>query len=114
MLKNLPGAWNISIQSADKQTTPAFASREASGLRSAMPAKSDTVGSAKTGPVANQAGGNERIRLDQVRLKQAGFDPGPIDGILGPKTKAAKQRYLTSLRGKTSTHPSKVGLSPER
>jgi peptidoglycan hydrolase-like protein with peptidoglycan-binding domain len=114
MLKNLPGAWNISIQSADKQTTPAFASREASGLRSAMPAKSDTVGSAKTRPVANQAGGNERIRLDQVRLKQAGFDPGPIDGILGPKTKSAMERYQTSLRGKTSTQPSKVGLSPER
>ena len=114
MLKNLQGAWNVPIQSADKQTAPAFASREASGLRSAMPAKSDTVGSAKTRPVANQAGGNERIRLDQVRLKQAGFDPGPIDGILGPKTKSAMERYQTSLRGKTSTQPSKVGLSPER
>ena len=29
----------------------------------------------------------------QIHLKQAGFDPGPLDGILGPKTKSAICRY---------------------
>ena len=41
--------------------------------------------------------GNQKIRQEQLRLRDAGFDPGPIDGILGPKTKAATQRYQKSL-----------------
>lgn len=31
----------------------------------------------------------------QARLKHAGFDPGPIDGILGPRTEQALRRYQT-------------------
>jgi peptidoglycan hydrolase-like protein with peptidoglycan-binding domain len=50
----------------------------------------------------NQVPGNEKIRQEQLRLRDAGFDPGPIDGILGPKTKAAMQRYQKSLRLKNS------------
>jgi len=30
----------------------------------------------------------------QLQLKQAGYDPGPIDGVLGPKTLAALQQYI--------------------
>ncbi len=33
----------------------------------------------------------------QVRLRDAGFNPGPIDGILGPRTKIAAQNYQSSL-----------------
>lgn len=29
----------------------------------------------------------------QIRLKGAGFDPGPIDGVYGPKTEAAWKAY---------------------
>ena len=36
---------------------------------------------------------SEKIRQEQLRLRDASFDPGPIDGILGPKTKVAMQRY---------------------
>jgi peptidoglycan hydrolase-like protein with peptidoglycan-binding domain len=112
MLKNLPSAWDISIQSAGKQILPSFASGETSRLRSAVLAKSDTLGIPKTGVAAKQTTENEKIRLDQLRLKQAGFDPGPIDGILGPKTKSAMQRYQASLRTRNSTGSSKVGLHP--
>ncbi|HEU4341018.1 MAG TPA: peptidoglycan-binding domain-containing protein, partial [Candidatus Binatia bacterium] len=38
----------------------------------------------------------EKIRRLQEQLRQAGFDPGPIDGIIGPKTSSALQRYQTS------------------
>ena len=29
----------------------------------------------------------------QLTLKDSGFDPGPIDGILGPKTREAIKRF---------------------
>ena len=34
-----------------------------------------------------------QIRLVQHRLKASGFNPGPIDGIFGAKTKAALRGY---------------------
>lgn len=34
-----------------------------------------------------------QIRLVQLRLKAAGYDPGPIDGLFGPKTKTALRKY---------------------
>ena len=40
--------------------------------------------------------GNQEIRRAQERLKAAGFDPGPIDGILGPQTKSALEKYRSS------------------
>ena len=33
----------------------------------------------------------------QTILKNAGFDPGPIDGIVGPKTRAGVESYINSL-----------------
>jgi Putative peptidoglycan binding domain len=36
---------------------------------------------------------SEGVRLTQVRLKDAGFDPGPIDGRRGAKTTAALLRF---------------------
>ncbi len=39
----------------------------------------------------------ELIKALQMRLREAGFDPGPIDGILGPKTKAAARNYHSSF-----------------
>jgi hypothetical protein len=35
----------------------------------------------------------EEIRVIQVRLKDAGFDPGTVDGIWGPNTRAAVARF---------------------
>ena len=37
----------------------------------------------------NDLKGAELIRMAQLTLKDSGFDPGPIDGILGPKTREA-------------------------
>ena len=37
----------------------------------------------------------DEIRLLQVRLKDAGFDAGPIDGVMGLKTKSALFRALS-------------------
>ncbi len=35
------------------------------------------------------------VVIAQTRLKQRGYDPGPIDGQFGPKTEAAVRAYQT-------------------
>lgn len=42
--------------------------------------------------VKNGSSGQE-VRMLQEKLKQAGFDPGPVDGVFGPKTQAAVQDF---------------------
>jgi putative peptidoglycan binding protein len=44
-------------------------------------------------PVVVMAYGDWRVGQAQELLKAAGVDPGPIDGVLGPRTKAALRRY---------------------
>ena len=58
-------------------------------------------------PVAAQT--NEEIRILQLRLRDAGFDPGPFDGIMGQKTRSALQQYEASQRGKKT----KISLTTE-
>ncbi len=44
--------------------------------------------------VSHHAGGRQMTILDlQKALKRAGFDPGPLDGISGPKTRAAIKAF---------------------
>jgi peptidoglycan hydrolase-like protein with peptidoglycan-binding domain len=54
----------------------------------------------KMAGVSQRAESPEEIRILQLRLRDAGFDPGPFDGVMGPKTRLALQLYETSQRGK--------------
>ena len=47
-------------------------------------------------PAVIAAHGDWRIGQAQERLKAAGFNPGSIDGVLGPQTKEALRRYQAS------------------
>jgi len=38
------------------------------------------------------------IRIVQTRLKESGFDPGPIDGLAGKRTLAALNAYRKSIQ----------------
>lgn len=42
-----------------------------------------------------QAGGmsSETVRKAQQALKDKGFDPGPVDGIMGPQTREAVKKF---------------------
>jgi peptidoglycan hydrolase-like protein with peptidoglycan-binding domain len=95
MLKNLPPTLNQDLRAADRQTPLP------SEVKS-YPVAAKSAGIEKMTGSANRTPGNEKIRQEQLRLRDAGFDPGPIDGILGPKTKAAMQRYQRSLALKNS------------
>ena len=46
---------------------------------------------------ANQLSPSD-IRTVQTRLKESGFDPGPIDGLAGKRTLAALNAYRESIR----------------
>lgn len=44
-------------------------------------------------PAVLAAQGDQQVREAQELLRAAGFDPGPIDGMLGQKTRTALRRY---------------------
>ena len=52
----------------------------------------------------------DEIRELQGRLKAVGLDPGPIDGVVGPRTTAALQKY-GAARALANPEPSKVVLA---
>lgn len=54
----------------------------------------------ETSRVSDVPQSREEIRVLQLRLRDAGFDPGPFDGVMGPKTMAALQQYEASDRVK--------------
>ena len=41
--------------------------------------------------------GRDAVKSLQTQLRDAGFDPGPIDGVMGPRTRSALQKYNASV-----------------
>lgn len=65
--------------------------REVPGVRAV---KNDlTLASAGRQPGAVVDGSQEHVKAAQEALKEKGLDPGPIDGIMGPKTASALREY---------------------
>jgi peptidoglycan hydrolase-like protein with peptidoglycan-binding domain len=61
--------------------------------------------------VAQAVHTREEIRILQLRLRDAGFDPGQVDGLMGPKTKSALAQYEASRGGeKTKASLSKPSV----
>ena len=65
------------------------------------PASAQSGAKAATAEAATPKAGtaSRQTRTDHVRQLQralitAGYDPGPVDGIFGPRTKAALQQYV--------------------
>ena len=97
LLKDLPWTLDNNFQTSER---PAL-SPSSSEKQNQMEFKSLAVADAKNEsdrviPAAAKTPGKEEIQVVQGRLKEAGFDPGPIDGVLGPKTRWALQQYRTS------------------
>jgi len=42
----------------------------------------------------SKAAPSSHVRELQQALQQSGYDPGPVDGIMGPRTKAALRNYV--------------------
>jgi len=59
----------------------------------------DTTPTTPTTDTTPSVSGNEAVRNAQTLLKNAGFDPGVIDGLNGPNTKAAAEAYINAAKG---------------
>jgi peptidoglycan hydrolase-like protein with peptidoglycan-binding domain len=97
MLKNLPPILDRELQTADRRTFVPSEEKSYPVVARLVRIEPDKITTS-----GNQTLSSEKIRQEQSRLRGAGFDPGPVDGILGPKTKAAIQRYKRSLALKNS------------
>ena len=114
MVKDLPATLDNQVQTSEKMPSPISASEKQlqpapSKASPATESVRDEAG--KVNAAADKSPSKEDIRLLQIQLKAAGFDPGPFDGMLGPKTKSALQQYRTVNGTSTSRKlPSGVGI----
>ena len=99
-------SFSVSVSEKQKSVGPGFT--RGSHAQSAIHPPAST-GASKQTSTSIAAQTNEEIRILQLRLRDAGFDPGPFDGVMGPKTRSALQQYEASQRGKKS----KVNLTTE-
>ena len=76
----------------------------------------DTAGTSKAGTGTGNGAGSDEVRATQKALQDKGMDPGPIDGIIGPKTVAAlkafqKDQKLTETGRLDEPTREKLGVS---
>ena len=114
MVKEWSATLENQVQTSDRMPSPMPASEKQlqpapSKASPATESVRDEAG--KMNAAADKSPSREEIRLLQSQLKAAGFDPGPFDGMLGPKTKSALQQYRTVYGSSTSRKLSSgVGL----
>jgi peptidoglycan hydrolase-like protein with peptidoglycan-binding domain len=107
-IKDLPDRLENSVQDLEEaQQVPGsgFETRTQSVLSKPIPVVA-TGRDERLNAADEQGSSSEETRRLQKQLQAAGFDPGPLDGVLGPKTKSALQRY----RAVTSS-PTMQGVS---
>ena len=52
----------------------------------------------------------EDIRILQLRLRDAGYDPGPFDGVMGPRTRLALQQMQANQRSGKAKNTVTAGI----
>jgi peptidoglycan hydrolase-like protein with peptidoglycan-binding domain len=117
MVKEWSATLENQVQTSDRTPSPMPGSEKQlqpapSKASPAIESVRDEAG--KRNSAADRSPSREEIRLIQAQLKAAGFDPGPFDGMLGPKTKSALQQYRTVYGSANSPKlSSSVGLKSD-
>ncbi|HET8578562.1 MAG TPA: BON domain-containing protein [Methylomirabilota bacterium] len=88
--------------------------KSASTKSSSMRPRSDQSARAHE-PVAGSSAPQEQVKAAQDSLKRQGYDPGPTDGIMGPRTAAALKNFqrdkgLTMTGEADAATMSKLGI----
>ena len=65
-------------------------------LTASVPARNETFKQT----TATRGESQDEIRILQLRLRDAGFDPGPFDGVMGAQTRSALAQYESSQRNR--------------
>lgn len=89
------GAMALVVALALAAAPPIAQAQTSSGSTSSDTMKSSDMKSSKGGARggAGMAANTGQVKAAQQALKDQGLDPGPIDGKMGPKTKAALRDY---------------------
>jgi peptidoglycan hydrolase-like protein with peptidoglycan-binding domain len=89
------GAMALVVALALAAAPPLAQAQTSSGSTSSDTMKSSDMKSSKGGARggAGMAANTGQVKAAQQALKDQGLDPGPIDGKMGPKTKAALRDY---------------------
>jgi peptidoglycan hydrolase-like protein with peptidoglycan-binding domain len=86
---------NIAVPQASEQVNAPL------GSQAVLSSRPELI---KAVALTNAVQPREEVRILQLRLRDAGYDPGPFDGFMGPKTKLAMQQLQASQKaGKTKT-----------
>jgi peptidoglycan hydrolase-like protein with peptidoglycan-binding domain len=107
MAKEFQGALDQPARTTNLQKRIAAPAETSKSVAASVSPRNETI---KQTAVA-QPRSQDEIRILQLRLRDAGFDPGPFDGVMGAKTKSALAQYEASPRNrktKTSLTTTKI------
>jgi peptidoglycan hydrolase-like protein with peptidoglycan-binding domain len=98
------------------QSSPSTAPGATSDAEKPQADKPDAAKGAGQSERAARGGSQEQVRAVQQALKEKGQDPGPVDGVLGPRTQAALKAFqqaegLTPSGRPDSETMAKLGVS---
>ena len=96
MAKEFHGALDQPARAANLEASRNAAPESVRPATSNLPSRNEA---AKTIALA-QPPAQDEVRILQLRLRDAGFDPGPFDGVMGTRTKAALAQYEASQRNR--------------
>jgi peptidoglycan hydrolase-like protein with peptidoglycan-binding domain len=94
--------------SAAKSSSPANLAERPSITRNIAMQSRQEAAKQLVAPITPRS--QEEIRILQLRLRDAGYDPGPFDGVMGPKTKLALQQMQANQKSGKAKNTVTAGI----
>lgn len=97
MAREVPGVRSVRNDTTYESPRASMNSDKVSSDKPSMKERvSDKISDMKHDMKASNAKGQAHVQAAQEKLKEKGFDPGPIDGVWGPRTAAAVSDFQRS------------------
>lgn len=97
MAREVPGVRSVRNDTTYESPRASMSSDKMSSDKPSLKERvSDKMSDMKHDMTASNAAGQTHVRAAQEKLKEKGFDPGPIDGVWGPRTAAAVSDFQRS------------------